>query len=79
MATIDPARTQETPEQVLERIRPIYDAVDIDNLSSDTQGTINLSELSGAKNTAHGIRILVLLQTEKIGTDDYYQLARLCL
>ena len=63
-------KTDETPQDLFERIRPLYDAVDIDNLSESTKDLISTSELSGTEVKERGKRLFELLSTDVITGDE---------
>lgn len=50
----------ESPADLYARIRPLMDAVDLDNLSQDTLDTISTGELGGEKTTEDGMRLMEL-------------------
>ena len=74
-----PLQRNETPEQLLDRIRVVYDAVDLENLSSMTISVINVCEQSGVTHPDHGKRILELLHNNNITDAEYDQLANFCI
>ena len=63
-------KTDETPQDLFKRIRPLYDAVDIHNLSQRTRETISTSELSGTEIDDSGKRLFELLSTDVITSDE---------
>lgn len=63
-------KTEETPQDLFERIRPLYEAVDPDNLSESTKELISTSELSGTEVKERGKRLFELLSTDVITGDE---------
>ena len=63
-------KTEETPQDLFERIRPLYEAVDPDNLSQRTRDTISTSELSGTEIDDSGKRLFELKSTGVITGDE---------
>jgi len=59
----------ETPEQLFERIKPAFDAVDLDDLSVEVRKTIYMTEISGTRASDDFKRLVTLLEDEVI-TDD---------
>ena len=44
------SKSKESPEHLFARIKPLLDAVDLDNLDDEARGAIDFSELSGPLN-----------------------------
>ena len=63
-------KSEETPQELFERIRPLYEAVDPDNLSASTKDLISTSELSGTEVKERGKRLFELLSTDVITGDE---------
>lgn len=60
----------ENLEQLFERIKPAFDAVDLDNLSTGVRKTIYQTEISGTAASDDFKRLVTLLEEEVINDDE---------
>ena len=63
----------ETPEQLLERIKPAFDAVDINALSREVRETIYMTETSGTPASDDFKRLVALLEDENAKQDIHFK------
>ena len=60
----------ETPEQLFERIKPAFDAVDINNLPLEVREVIYETEISGTTASDDFKRLVTLLEDDVIDDDE---------
>jgi len=60
----------ETPEQLFERIKPEFDAVDLDDLSLGVRKTIYMTEISGTPASDDFKRLVTLKKSGLIDSDE---------
>ena len=60
----------ETAEELFQRIKPQFDAVDIDNLSIEVREVIYETEISGTTASDDFKRLVTLLEDEVINDDE---------
>ena len=60
----------ESPQELLARIRPLFDAIDLNAIDDDSRGCIQAGELSGTDLCDDAKRLLVLNFRDVISIDE---------
>jgi len=63
--------TPETVEELLERIQPLWDAVDVDNLPDNVVDALTIGAMSGRENDDNTKRLLALRDDGTITRAEY--------
>ncbi len=63
-------KVDETPQELLARIKPLFDGIDLDAIDDDSRGCIQAGELSGTDLCDDAKRLLVLNFRDVISIDE---------